>query len=158
MSQSVQALKNPQKEAKRVLIGEYYHNLDVKGRVSIPSKFRDDLGGSFVLSRGLDDCLYMHSAAEWDNFKTEIDAMHGKEGRIVKRFFYSGATECEIDSQGRVVVPPIFREFAKLDKEVVIVGVSTHAELWDRKKWEDYKKDSTFDGEQIANIMDDIGF
>ena len=129
-----------------------------KGRVSIPSKFRDDLGGSFVLSRGLDDCLYMHSAAEWDNFKAEIDGMHGKEGRIVKRFFYSGATECEIDSQGRVVVPPLFREFAGLSKEVVIVGVSTHAELWDKEKWEKYKDNSSFEGEQIANIMDEIGF
>lgn len=141
-----------------MLIGEYYHNLDVKGRVSIPSKFRDDLGGSFVLSRGLDDCLYMHSASEWDSFKSEIDAMHGKEGRIVKRFFYSGAAECEIDSQGRVVIPPMFREFAGLSKEVVIVGVSTHAELWDREKWESYKNASSFDGEQIAGIMDEIGF
>jgi len=141
-----------------VLIGEYYHNLDTKGRVSIPSKFRDDLGGSFVLSRGLEGCLYMHSAAEWDSFKTEIDAMHGKEGRIVKRFFYSGATECEIDSQGRVVVPPVFREFAGLNKEVVIVGVSTHAELWDKEKWDEYKDDSAFDGEKIADIMDEIGF
>ena len=141
-----------------MLIGEYYHNLDAKGRVSIPSKFRDDLGGSFVLSRGLDNCLYMHSASEWENFKTEIDNMRGSDGRVVKRFFYSGATECEIDSQGRIVVPPIFREFAGLSKEVVIVGVSTHAEVWDKEKWESYKDNSSFDAEQIANIMEDIGF
>ena len=140
-----------------MLIGEYYHNLDAKGRVSIPSKFRDDLGGRFVLSRGLDDSLYIHSLSEWRTFEQEILSQKGPDARMVRLFFFSGATECEIDSQGRVVIPPSFRDYAGLKKELVILGVSTRAEIWDREKWESYMSDSSFDSEEIAKAMERLG-
>ena len=141
-----------------MLIGEYYHNLDAKGRVSIPSKFRDDLGGSFVLSKGLDNCLYAYSVSEWETFKNELLTMRGSNAQKIRRFFFSGATECEIDSQGRVVIPPNFREFAELLKEVVIVGVSNRAEIWNKENWEKYISDSSFDSAEIAKAMEEMGF
>ncbi len=141
-----------------MLIGEYYHNLDAKGRISIPSKFRDDLGGSFVLSKGLDNCLYAYSALEWNVFKEQLLALHGANAQKIRRFFFSGATECEIDSQGRIVVPPNFREYAKLLKEVVIVGLSTRAEIWNKENWEKYISDSSFDSAEIAKALDEMGF
>lgn len=141
-----------------MLIGEYYHNLDAKGRVSIPSKFRDDLGGSFVLSKGLDNCLYAYSVSEWETFKNELLTMRGSNAQKIRRFFFSGATECEIDSQGRVVIPPNFREYAELLKEVVIVGVSNRAEIWNKENWEKYISDSSFDSAEIAKAMEEMGF
>ncbi len=140
-----------------MLIGEYYHNLDTKGRVSIPSKFRDDLGGTFVLSKGLDNCLYAYSATEWKGFQNDLLALRGADAQRVRRFFFSGASECEIDSQGRVVLPPAFREYAGLKKELVIIGVSNRAEIWDKEKWESYISDSSFDSEEISGAMERLG-
>ncbi len=140
-----------------MLIGEYYHNLDAKGRVSIPSKFRDDLGGTFVLSKGLDNCLYAYSVREWEGFQNELLALKGADAQKVRRFFFSGASECEIDSQGRVVLPPVFREYAGLKKELVIIGVSSRAEIWDKEKWEAYISDSSFDSEEISGAMERLG-
>lgn len=140
-----------------MLIGEYYHNMDAKGRVSIPSKFRDDLGGTFVLSKGLDDCLYAYSVKEWEGFQQELLSLRGAEAQKVRRFFFSGATECEIDAQGRVVIPPNFREYADLKKELVILGVSNRAEIWDKEKWNSYISNSSFDSEEIASAMERLG-
>lgn len=140
-----------------MLIGEYYHNMDTKGRVSIPSRFRDDLGGTFVLSKGLDDCLYAYSVKEWEGFQSELLALRGADAQKVRRFFFSGAAECEIDAQGRVVIPPNFREYAGLKKELVILGVSNRAEIWDKNKWEAYISDSSFDSEEIAGAMERLG-
>ena len=140
-----------------MLIGEYYHNLDAKGRVSIPSKFRDDLGGTFVLSKGLDNCLYAYSTKEWEGFQNELLALRGQDAQKVRRFFFSGASECEIDTQVRVVLPPVFREYAGLKKELVIIGVSNRAEIWDKEKWEKYISDSSFDSEEISSAMERLG-
>ncbi len=140
-----------------MLIGEYYHNLDTKGRVSIPSKFRDDLGGTFVLSKGLDNCLYAYSKDEWEGFQNDLLALRGADGQRVRRFFFSGASECEIDAQGRVVIPPMFRDYAELKKELVIIGVSNRAEIWDKEKWESYISDSSFDSEEISGAMERLG-
>jgi len=137
-----------------MLLGEYYHNLDAKGRIIIPTKFRDDLGGTFVMSKGLDGCLYLHPLEEWEKFTAEIMNIRGSEGRKLNRFFFSGSTECEIDSHGRVTVPPIFREYAALEKEAVIVGVSGRAEVWSLERWNSYMDDPSLDPEEIANIMD----
>ncbi|MBQ9737516.1 MAG: division/cell wall cluster transcriptional repressor MraZ [Clostridia bacterium] len=140
-----------------MLIGEHYHNLDPKGRVSIPSKFRDDLGGTFVLSKGLDNCLYAYSLAEWDGFQQELLSLRGKDGQRVRRFFFSGASDCEIDAQGRVVIPPALREHAELKKEVVIIGNSNRAEIWNKENWEKYIMDSSFESEEIADAMERLG-
>lgn len=141
-----------------MLIGEYYHNLDAKGRVSVPSKFRDDLGSTFVLSKGLDDCLYAYSTSEWEIFKNELLTMRGANAQKIRRFFFSGATECEIDAQGRVVIPPSFRTYADLSKELVIVGVSNRAEIWNKENWEKYISDASFESSEIAKAMDEMGF
>ena len=140
-----------------MLIGEYNHNLDAKGRTSIPSKFRDDLGGTFVLSKGLDNCLYAYSTAEWEGFQRDLLELRGKDAQKVRRFFFSGAAECEIDSQGRVVIPPVFREYAGLKRELVIIGNSNRAEIWDKDTWQKYISDSSFDSEEIADAMDRLG-
>lgn len=140
-----------------MLIGEYYHNLDSKGRVSIPSKFRDDLGGTFVLSRGLDNCLYAYSVKEWEGFQQELLALRGADAQKIRRFFFSGASECEIDSQGRAVIPPSFRAYAGLEKELVILGVSNRAEIWAKDKWSEYMMDSSFESEEIAKAMERLG-
>ena len=140
-----------------MLIGEYYHNLDTKGRVSIPSKFREDLGGTFVLSKGLDNCLYAYSVSEWQGFQQELLELRGSDAQKVRRFFFSGASECEIDSQGRVVIPPNFREYAGLKKELVILGVSNRAEIWDKDKLNEYMTDSSFESEEIAKAMERLG-
>lgn len=141
-----------------MLIGEYYHNIDSKGRLSIPAKFRDDLGGTFVLSRGLDNCLYAYSVSEWNSFKDELLQMRGKDAQRIRRFFFSGATECEIDTQGRVVIPPGYREYASLEKEVAVVGVSNRAEIWSRSAWDKYINASDFDSGEIAKAMENMGF
>ncbi len=140
-----------------MLIGEYYHNLDPKGRVSIPSKFRDDLGGTFVLSKGLDNCLYAYSISEWEGFQRDLLELRGKEAQKIRRFFFSGAAECEIDSQGRVVIPPVFRDYAGLKKELVIIGNSNRAEIWNKDNWDKYIKDSSFESEEIADAMERLG-
>ena len=140
-----------------MLIGEYNHNLDTKGRTSIPSKFRDDLGGNFVLSKGLDNCLYAYSKEEWEGFQKELLELKGGDGLKVRRFFFSGATECEIDSLGRVVIPPAFREYAGLSREIVILGVSNRAEIWDRERWNNYMSDSSFESDEIAKAMERLG-
>lgn len=140
-----------------MLIGEYCHNLDTKGRVSIPSKFRDDLGGTFVLSKGLDNCLYVYSVREWEKFESELLALRGPDALKVRRFFSSGAQECEIDVQGRVVLPPMFRAYADLKKEVVIIGLSNRAEIWDKDRWNNYMTDSSFESEEIAKAMERLG-
>ncbi len=140
-----------------MLIGEYNHNLDTKGRTSIPSKFRDDLGGNFVLSKGLDNCLYAYSKEEWEGFQKELLELKGGDALKVRRFFFSGATECEIDSLGRVVIPPVFREYAGLSREIVILGVSNRAEIWDRERWNNYMSDSSFESDEIAKAMERLG-
>ncbi len=140
-----------------MLIGEYFHNLDTKGRVSIPSKFRDDLGGTFVLSKGVNDCLCAYSKEEWEGFKSELLELRGADARKLRRFFFAGATECEIDSQGRVVIPPAYREYASLDREVVIVGVSNCMEIWNKKDWEAYMNDPSLDSAEIEGAMERLG-
>lgn len=141
-----------------MLIGEYYHNLDAKGRLSIPSKFRDDLGGSFVLTKGVENCLYAYSTSEWETFQNELLALRGPNAQQIRRFFFSNATECEIDSQGRVVIPPKYRDSAKFEKEVVIVGVSNRAEIWSLENWNEYTNAPSFDSAEIAKAMEEMGF
>ena len=111
-----------------------------------------------MLSKGLDNCLYAYSASEWETFKNELLSMRGHNAQKIRRFFFSGATECEIDSQGRVVIPPNFRSYAELLKEVVIVGVSNRAEIWNKENWEKYISDSSFDSGEIAKAMEEMGF
>ena len=140
-----------------MLLGTYEHNMDAKGRVSIPSKFRDDLGSTFVISYGLDHCLYVYSMEEWTKFADEINAGKGTNALKIKRFFMSNACECEIDSQGRTLIPQSFKAYANLTKEVTIIGVSTRAEIWNREDWNSFKADNDLSTENIGEYMNELG-
>ncbi len=123
-----------------MLSGEYSHNLDAKGRVIMPSKLREELGESFYVTKGFEGCLAVYSAEEFEKLGAAIQALPGnmREARRLQRVIITGAHLCEADKQGRFVVPPTLREFAALDKELVIVGNGNHAEIWDAAKWNDY--------------------
>ena len=138
-----------------MLLGEYRHNVDAKGRVSVPSKFRGDLGQSFVVTKGLDNCLFMYSKTEWEKLKTL--PLTNNDARSFMRFFFAGATECEVDKQGRINIPQVLREYAGIKKDVVIVGVATRAEIWDSKNWEKYTSSDSLNVSKIASQMSNLG-
>lgn len=120
-----------------MLIGEYEHSLDAKGRLIMPSKLRQDIGEKFIITKGLDGCLFVFSQNEWNNFETKLKTLplSDKNARNFVRFFLSGATECEIDKQGRFLIPANLRESAKLEKDAMIVGVGTRLEIWNKETW-----------------------
>lgn len=142
-----------------MLVGEYRHNVDTKGRVSVPSKFREDLGQSFVVTKGLDNCLFAYSKEEWRNFENKINTLPltNQEARAFKRFFFSGAAECEVDKQGRVNIPQPLREYAKIQKDVVIVGLSNRAEIWNNNDWDKYNGQSSEDISKLESQMSKLG-
>lgn len=141
-----------------MLIGEYEHSLDTKGRLIMPAKLRQDIGEKFIITKGLDGCLFVFSQNEWLNFETKLKSLplSDKNARNFVRFFLSGATECEIDKQGRFLIPTNLRETASLQKEVVIIGVGTRIEIWDKEKWNSYN-DENISVEDIAENMTMLG-
>ena len=125
-----------------MLIGEFEHSLDAKGRLIMPAKLRESLGDKFVLTKGLDGCLFAFSITEWTNFEEKLKSLplSNRNSREFTRFFLSGATECEIDKQGRFLIPNNLREAATLEKDCSIIGVGTRIEVWDKEKWNSYNK------------------
>lgn len=121
-----------------MLIGEYHHNLDEKGRVIIPSKFRDEIGESFVVTRGLDGCLFVYSMNEWENIVSKLKSLPftKKDARTFNRFFMSGATVCEFDKQGRINIPSTLINYAEIKKECTIIGVNDRLEIWATDKFD----------------------
>ncbi len=142
-----------------MLIGEYEHSVDVKGRLIMPSKLREDIGEKFVVTKGLDGCLFVFSLKEWEIFQEKLRALpvSNKNARDFSRFFLAGAIECEIDKQGRFLITSNLREFASLDKDVVIIGVTTRLEIWNRDKWKNYNSDENISAEAIAENMSMLG-
>lgn len=141
-----------------MLIGEYAHTIDSKGRVIVPAKFRTELGERFVLTKGFDGCLYGYSLEEWKNIEEKIKTLPlitGKDARNFTRFFFSSAIECELDSQGRILVSQGLRTYAELEKELVIIGVSSRIEIWSKTKWEAYNEAQ--DSDDIAEKMTMLG-
>lgn len=126
-----------------MLIGEYEHSLDVKGRLILPAKIREDMGDKFIVTKGLDGCLFGFSQNEWTNFEEKLKTLPltNKNARDFVRFFLSGATECEIDKQGRFLITSNLREYATLEKDAIIIGVGTRIEIWNREKWKSYNSD-----------------
>lgn len=139
-------------------MGEYHHNIDHKGRLIVPSKFREQLGEQFVLTRGLDQCLFGYPLDEWKLLEEKLKALPltKKDARAFTRFFFSGATECELDKQGRINIPSPLTGYAQLEKECVILGVSNRIEIWSKPLWEDYFRASEDSFAEIAENM--IGF
>lgn len=142
-----------------MLLGEYRHNVDIKGRVSVPSKFRGDLGQTFVITKGLDNCLFMYSKQEWETFELKLKELPltNQDARSFVRFFFAGAAECEVDKQGRINIPQNLREYANIQKDVVIVGVATRAEIWDSENWNKYTSSDSLDGTKLASQMSQLG-
>lgn len=139
-----------------MLIGEYSHTVDTKGRINFPSKLRDDLGDSFIVTRGLDNCLYVYSMEEWLELEKSIKQLPRAKRRDLEHFFFAGANEVQPDKQGRIGIVPKLREYAGIDKNVVVVGASDHVEIWDSAAWEAVS--SSISAEAIADTMDELGF
>lgn len=142
-----------------MFIGEYEHNIDAKGRAIMPSKIREDIGEKFIITKGLDGCLFAYSQIEWGNFEEKLKSLPlaQKNARNFVRFFLSGAVECEIDKQGRFLIPANLREHASLDKEIVIIGVGTRLEIWNKDLWQKYSKDESISADEIAENMTMLG-
>ena len=140
-----------------MFMSEYNHSIDTKGRVIVPVKFRESLGAEFVVTKGLDGCLFVFPNDEWNIFEEKLKSlpMANKDARKFVRFFLAGAAVVELDKQGRILIPPVLRESAALDKDVVVVGVGNRVEIWDKTRWEET---TTFnDMDEIAEHMSDLG-
>jgi len=140
-----------------MFMGEYNHSIDTKGRVIIPSKFRESLGEEFVITQGLDGCLFVFPNNEFHAFEEKLKAlpMSNKEARKFVRFFLAGAAQVELDKQGRILIPNVLREFAGLEKDLALVGVGSRVEIWDKERWNE--NTSYEDMDEIANHMSDLG-
>lgn len=139
-----------------MLIGEYQHNLDPKGRVNFPAKLREGLGNRFIITKGLDNCLFVYSEPEWQELENKIRSLPVSKARGLQRFLFAGAVDVEPDKQGRVLIPANLREYAGLGKEVMIIGASVRAEIWDKDRWLESCDELT--AEMMAQAMDDLGF
>ncbi|ADQ46728.1 MraZ protein [Caldicellulosiruptor kronotskyensis 2002] len=142
-----------------MLIGEYKHVVDSKGRIILPSKFREELGERFILTKGLDNCLFGYSLKEWAVLEEKLKKLPltSKEARTFLRFFFAGASECEVDKQGRVLIPQNLREYAGIQKEVFIIGVMTRIEIWSEDNWLKEMTNENLSVDRIAQKMEELG-
>ena len=143
-----------------MLMGEYLHTIDDKSRLTMPSRFREELGDTFVVTRGLDNCLFVYPQSEWQALENKLKTlpMTQSNARAFVRFLFSGATECSLDRQGRVLIPQNLRDYARLEKETVIIGVSSRVEIWSKQVWEHYAKEAEESFETIAEQLADLDF
>lgn len=119
-----------------MFMGEFDHSIDTKGRIIVPSKFREGLGDEFVITLGLDGCLFVYPQNEWQTFAAELGKLPGtKEARQLQRYFLAKAAACEADKQGRILIPAVLRECAGLEKDIVFVGVLNKIEIWSKERW-----------------------
>lgn len=141
-----------------MFMGEFRHSLDDKGRLIIPTKFREGLGQAFVITRGLDQCLFAYPLSEWQQLEQKLKNLPftKADARAFTRFFFSGAVEVEIDKQGRVLLPSLLRDFAQLKKECVVIGVSTRVEIWCKERWAAYYTQSADSFNKIAESIVDF--
>lgn len=135
-----------------MLTGEYQHSMDPKGRVTVPSRFREDLGDRFYVSTGKDGCLILLSDGQFQKLAENIAAMPPAQARVLQRVMFSKAAEVEPDKQGRILIPPGLRDYAGLQRDVVLIGASTRAELWDAGRWAEYNAAQS--QEDIEAVMD----
>ncbi|MAZ56241.1 cell division/cell wall cluster transcriptional repressor MraZ [bacterium] len=142
-----------------MLIGEYTHTLDTKKRLSLPSKWRKELGKKLVLTRGLDNCLFVYPLAEWRQITDKVAKLPlgQADTRSFNRFFLSGAVEVEVDKIGRILIPDFLKDFARLDAKVVLAGIYDRVEVWDEKRWNAYKKQIESKADDLAEKLGDIG-
>lgn len=139
-----------------MFMGEFNHSIDTKGRIIIPSKFREDLGDEFVITLGLDGCLFAYPNEEWQTFVEKLKTLPGtKEARQLQRYFMAGAAACEADKQGRILIPGKLRESADLNKDIVFVGVLNKIEIWSKERWDNNNNYDNVDA--IAEHMSEYG-
>lgn len=139
-----------------MLIGKYEQNIDPKGRVNIPAKFRSALGETFVVAVGEEKCACIYPVSEWDAFMERVNAVDAEDRAMLMRYIQQMSAECSLDSQGRVVMPPQIREYAELQKEIVVVGEQKKIEIWSLDNWNRYSKEQ-FDMAKISGILKQIG-
>lgn len=139
-----------------MLIGEYSCAMDEKGRLNFPVKLREEMGEDFIITRWLDDCLIAFPKGEWDRISALLAEKSVVQSRKIQRFLYSGAGEAKPDKQGRVLVPPALRKYAKLDHEVVVIGVGRYAEIWDADAWQ--AMNDALDSQSIEEAMEELDF
>lgn len=139
-----------------MFMGTYDHSIDTKGRVIVPAKFREALGDSFVVTLGLDGCLFVYPMEEWEDFVKQLKELPGsKEARKLQRYFMAGAAPCDVDKQGRVLIPSQLREKAGLEKDIVFVGVMSKIEIWSKERWDE--NDDFENVDEIAEHMSELG-
>ncbi|PIT87899.1 MAG: cell division/cell wall cluster transcriptional repressor MraZ [Candidatus Magasanikbacteria bacterium CG10_big_fil_rev_8_21_14_0_10_40_10] len=142
-----------------MFIGEYTHNLDSKGRLAVPAKFRRELNKGAVVTRGLDNCLFLYTKTEWQKLAEKLATLpiSSAKARAFARLMLAGAMDVELDKQGRVILPEYLRGFAKLSKNTIIAGLYSRLEIWDKKIWEQYKGRNEKQSAQIAEQMGELG-
>lgn len=140
-----------------MFMGEYSHTVDAKGRLIVPSKFREQLGDEFVVTKGLDGCLFVYPNEEWKSIEEKFRSLPLtiKDARDFSRFFFAGAAACEVDKQGRILLPAVLRNFAAIQKDVVSVGVLNRVEIWSKERWTD--ANTYEDMDKIAEHMAELG-
>ena len=143
-----------------MFIGEFQHNLDSKGRITLPSKFRRELGNIFYITKGMDNCLFVFSEPEWNKIDEKISGLKlsSRESRGLARLFYAGAIDTSLDKNGRVLLPQTLRDYANLKKEAIIIGVSSRVEIWDKESWEKYNNDENLNYDILTEKMTDVNF
>ena len=142
-----------------MLIGEYTHSIDDKNRLSLPAKFRKELGAKIVVTPGLDSCLFVFTQKEWQkiNDKLSQSSLLQADNRSFNRFMFAGAVEAEVDTIGRILIPDFLRDRANLKSKVVFIGVSSRVEIWNEKTWSDYKKVVEKQADTLAEKLGQVG-
>lgn len=145
---------------KSMFMGEYQHSIDNKGRLTVPSKFRELLADGFILTRGLDNCLFGYPLDEWQKLEEKLKALPvtKRDARAFSRFFFSGAAEAAVDKQGRVNIPGNLLEFAAIEKDCVIIGVASRIEIWSKERWKEYYEEAGESFNDIAENLIDFDF
>jgi MraZ protein len=142
-----------------MLIGEYNHTIDTKGRIFIPSKFREDMGDTFIITRGIGNCLFGLSHQEWASFSEKLRTLPMTDAHALNftRLFFAGATECDMDKQGRILIPANLRSSANLEKDAVVIGMMNRIEIWDKNNWADFNKQADSQFEDTLLKMSQLG-
>lgn len=139
--------------------GEFQHTLDPKGRMIVPSAYREELRGKFMIAKGLEQCLFIFSMPQWNSLVDKLQTLplSNTSARDFNRYFFSSAAECEMDGQSRILVPPGLRKYASLEKDISIIGVGSRVEVWDKNKWETYTQSENLSPDNITNTFALLG-
>ena len=156
----VAVVESGEKWGINMFMGEFHHSIDDKGRLILPAKFREDLGDNFIITRGLEECLFIYSISEWEKITHKLNNLPftKKDARSFMRFFLSGATATEFDKQGRINITSPLISYADLKKECVIIGVGDRIEVWSKEKWDDFYNSNKEKLSDIAETLFDSGW